>query len=123
MAGEHFMKSHEWARTDGDEIVIGLSAYAAGEVGEVIHVELPEVGAILERGQAAAEIESVKAVNDYYAPVSGTVVAVNEALAEQPELVNQEPLGSGWFLRLKPADEAPLAGLMDEAAYAAHTAS
>ena len=115
----HFMESHEWARQDGDEIVIGLSAFAAGEVGDVIHVELPEVGASTKRGEALAEIESVKSVNDYYSPVDGEVIAVNEALADNPELVNQSPEGDGWFAKIKPSSDQPLDGLLDAAAYQA----
>ena len=115
-----FMDSHEWAIADGEEIVIGLSGFAAGEVGDVIHVELPEVGAKAIRGEALAEIESVKSVNDYYAPVDGEVVAINEALAENPELVNNEPEAGGWFARIKPSSADALTGLMDEAAYEAH---
>ncbi len=114
----HFMESHEWARVDGDEVVIGLSAFAAGEVGEVIHVELPDVGATALRGQPLAEIESVKSVNDYYSPVDGEVVAINQALVDAPELVNQEPEAGGWFCRIRPASDTPLAGLLDAAAYA-----
>ena len=117
----HFMESHEWAKLEGGEVVIGLSAFAAGEVGEVIHVELPAVGAAAKRGEALAEIESVKSVNDYYSPVDGEVVAVNEALADAPELVNQEPEAGGWFCRIKPAGDAPLDGLLDAAAYADKT--
>jgi glycine cleavage system H protein len=115
----HFMESHEWARQDGDEIVIGLSAFAAGEVGEVIHVELPDVGTAATRGQPLAEIESVKSVNDYYSPIDGEVVAINEALVDAPELVNQAPEAGGWFCRIKPSGPQPLNGLMDASAYQA----
>ncbi|TVR44362.1 MAG: glycine cleavage system protein GcvH [Planctomycetota bacterium] len=117
---EHYLESHEWARRDGDLIVIGLSPFAAGEVGEIIHVELPEIGSSLSKGEAMGEIESVKSVNDIYAPVSGEVVAVNEALADAPELVNNDALGEGWLCKLKASDADPLAGLMDRAAYDAH---
>jgi glycine cleavage system H protein len=115
-----FMESHEWARLDGDEVVVGISSFAAGEVGEVIHVELPEAGAIVTKGEACAEIESVKSVNDFYAPVDGTVVKVNEALGDAPELVNAEAEAGGWFFTIKPSADEPLAGLMDQAAYDAH---
>ncbi len=117
---EFYRESHEWARQEGEEIVIGLSSYAAGEVGEVIHVELPEIGDQAETGIPIAEIESVKAVNDFYSPVTGTVTAVNEKLEEQPELVNQDPQGTGWFFKLKPAGDDPFAGLLDQAAYDKH---
>jgi glycine cleavage system H protein len=114
---ERYLPSHEWARTEGDLIVIGLSPFAAGEVGDVIHVELPKVGATLTKGKACAEIESVKSVNDYYAPVDGTVTAVNTALANAPELLNQDPLNKGWFAKIKPAKGDALAGLMTNDEY------
>lgn len=114
---ERYLPTHEWARIDGDQIVIGLSPFAAGEVGEVIHVELPKVGARLARGTACAEIESVKSVNDYYAPLDGTVTAVNTALISAPELLNQDPLGKGWFARISPAKPDALAGLMTAEEY------
>lgn len=116
---ESYLPTHEWARIEGDLVVIGLSAFAAGEVGEVIHVALPKPGATLVRGKACAEIESVKSVNDFYSPVDGTVVAVNDALAGAPELLNQDPGGKGWFAKVKPSAAAPLAGLLDGAAYQA----
>jgi glycine cleavage system H protein len=112
-----YLPTHEWARRDGDLIIIGLSAFAAGEVGEVIHVGLPTVGSTLSKGKACAEIESVKSVNDYYSPVDGTVVAVNAVLADQPELVNQDPGGKGWFAKIKATGSDPLAGLLSEADY------
>lgn len=120
---QYFAESHEWARRDGDEIVVGLSAFAAGEVGEVIHVELPEVGRQVRRKEAMAEIESVKSVNDFYSPVDGEVVAINEELAERPELVNQDPDGAGWFVRIRPTSDDPTAGLMDAEAYHRHVSS
>lgn len=114
-----YLPTHEWARTEGDLVVIGLSAFAAGEVGDVIHVGLPKVGATVARGVACAEIESVKSVNDYYAPLNGSVVAVNEALADHPELVNQDPAGAGWFAKVKPATPGWADGLLAEAQYQA----
>lgn len=117
---ERYLPSHEWARQDGALIVIGLSAFAAGEVGDVIHVELPKVGATVAKGTACAEIESVKSVNDYYSPVDGVVTEVNTALAEHPELVNQDPAGQGWFAKVKPSKANPLDGLLDAAAYQKH---
>ena len=112
-----YNESHEWATVDGEEVVIGLSTFAASEVGEVIHVELPQVGDVVQRGDSLAEVESVKSVNDCYSPVSGEVIAINEALVEQPELVNQSAEQDGWFCRVKPADAEPLAGLLSEEAY------
>lgn len=114
-----YQKSHEWAREDGAEIEVGLSAFAAGEVGDVIHVELPALGSQVARGTAMAEIESVKSVNDVYAPVDGEVVAVNTALEQQPDLVNQQPEGAGWLVRIRPSAADPLAELLDSAAYQA----
>ncbi len=119
---ESYLPTHEWARQEGAVIVIGLSSFAAGEIGDVIHVELPKVGAALSQGKPCAEIESVKSVNDYYSPVSGTVVAVNEALRNQPELVNSDPLGAGWFAQVRCAGAAPLGGLLSTADYQARLA-
>lgn len=116
---ECYLPTHEWARAEGDLVVIGLSSFAAGEVGEVIHVELPKAGATLTRGKPCAEIESVKSVNDFYSPVDGTVVEVNAALANAPELVNADPLGRGWFARIKPAKAGALDGLLSKADYQA----
>ncbi|MHC5067596.1 MAG: glycine cleavage system protein GcvH [Planctomycetota bacterium] len=118
-----YLPSHEWALIEDDVVTIGLSAFAAGEVGEVVHVELPEVGSTATRGLALAEIESVKSVNDFYAPVDGEVVAVNEALEDAPELVNSDAEGEGWFVKIKASNTAPCDGLLDEAAYADHIRS
>ena len=115
-----YLPTHEWARTDGNLLAVGLSAFAAGEVGEVIHVQLPAVGATVARGKACAEIESVKSVNDFYSPVDGTVAAVNNDLGTKPELVNADPGGAGWFIKVAPANAAKaLDGLLSEAAYQA----
>lgn len=116
---ERYLKSHEWARLDGDTVVIGLSPFAAGEVGEVIHVELPQLGSTINRGTPCAEIESVKSVNDYYSPVDGIVIAVNDALTTTPELLNQDSLNAGWFARVKPLTADPLDGLLSKDAYEA----
>lgn len=116
---EHYLPTHEWARSDGALVTIGLSAFAAGEVGEVIHVELPKVGAVLVKGKPCAEIESVKSVNDFYAPVDGTVVEVNGDLAAKPELLNQDPSGKGWFAKIRPTAAQPLAGLLTSEQYQA----
>jgi glycine cleavage system H protein len=114
---ERYLPTHEWARAEGELVAIGLSAFAAGEVGDVIHVGLPKVGATVARGTACAEIESVKSVNDYYSPLDGTVVEVNTALAEHPELVNQDPAGKGWFARVRPAAAAWGDGLLTAQQY------
>ncbi len=118
---ESYLPTHEWARIDGGVVVIGLSPFAAGEVGDVIHVQLPKVGTAVKRGVACAEIESVKSVNDYYSPVDGTVTEVNAELANHPELVNQAPLAAGWFVKIKAAGAEPLAGLLTAAQYATQT--
>jgi glycine cleavage system H protein len=116
---ESYLPTHEWARQEGGLVVIGLSPFAAGEVGEVIHVQLPAAGTRLARGKPCAEIESVKSVNDFYSPVDGEVAEVNQALANNPELVNSDPLGKGWFVKLKAAGATPLAGLLSGAEYQA----
>ena len=115
-----FMESHEWAEINGDEASVGISSFAAGEVGEVIHVELPEVGATISKGEAVAEIESVKSVNDIYSPVNGTISAVNDAVSKNPELVNSAAEGDGWLFKITVSGDNPNDGLMDQAAYDAH---
>jgi glycine cleavage system H protein len=120
---EFYLPTHEWARQEGEFLVIGLSAFAAGEVGEVIHVELPAVGAVLARGKACAEIESVKSVNDYYSPIDGTVVAINDSLRGAPEQVNADPLGKGWFAKVRTTAPEPLAGLLSTSAYQSKTSA
>ncbi|MCS6970527.1 MAG: glycine cleavage system protein GcvH [Planctomycetes bacterium] len=116
---ERYLPTHEWARAEGEEVVIGLSDFAAREVGDVVHVGLPKVGAELRRGVACAEIESVKSVHDFYSPLDGTVTAVNDQLAQRPELVNQEPLGAGWFVRVRPACASWAEGLLTAEQYRA----
>ena len=115
-----FMESHEWTEVVGNEATIGVSSFAAGEVGEVIHVELPEVGTEVSKGEAVAEVESVKSVNDIYSSVNRTISAVNEAVSENPELVNSSPEADGWLYKVTCSDAAPTDGLMDQAAYDAH---
>ena len=114
-----YNQSHEWALIDGDEATVGLSRFATDEIGEIIHVALPQVGDSVQRGERLAEIESVKSVNEFYAPIAGTVTAINPDLEQRPELVNQDPLEAGWFVRLRPAEAEPTAGLLDEASYLA----
>ena len=112
-----YTKDHEWLRTEGDEAVVGITAYAADELGDIVFVELPEIGRTLAKDETLGVIESVKTASDLFAPVAGEVVAVNEALADAPELVNSEPYAGGWMVRLKPADAAAAEALMDAAAY------
>ncbi len=117
-----FTKDHEWVRLDGDIAVIGITDYAQSQLGDIVYVELPKIGDRLERGKEAAVVESVKAASEVYAPVSGEVVAVNEALGADPAKVNADPLGEGWFLKLRPLDPHELDGLLDGPAYAAFVA-
>ncbi|HUI34201.1 MAG TPA: glycine cleavage system protein GcvH [Stellaceae bacterium] len=112
-----FTKDHEWIRQDGDTAVIGITDYAQQQLGDIVYVELPAVGSTVEAGKEAAVVESAKAASEVYAPVSGEVVAVNEAIAGDPAKVNADPMGEGWFLTVKLADPKALDGLMDEAAY------
>lgn len=115
----YYTKDHEWIRVDGDSGTVGITSYAAGQLGDVVYVELPETGAKFARGDDFAVVESVKAASDVYAPVSGSVMEVNSALSDAPEKVNAAAEGDAWFVRVKLADAGELSGLMDEAAYAA----
>jgi glycine cleavage system H protein len=117
MTAARFTKDHEWVRLDGDLAVIGITDYAQSQLGDVVYVEMPEIGRRLEQGKEAAVVESVKAASDVYAPVSGEVAQVNETLAADPAKVNADPMGEGWFLKLRLADPKELDALMDEAAY------
>jgi glycine cleavage system H protein len=117
MTAARFTKDHEWVRLDGEFAVIGVTDYAQEQLGDVVYVELPEIGRRFEQGNEAAVVESVKAASEVYCPVSGEVAAVNEALAADPAKVNADPMGEGWFLKLRLTDPNELDGLMDEAAY------
>ncbi len=117
MAGEHFASDHEYIRVEGDEAVIGISGYAQEQLGDVVFVELPEVGKAFKRGDQVAVVESVKAASEIYMPVDGEVVAVNADLEGEPGTVNSDPLGKGWFFRIRLANKAQVGELMDEAAY------
>jgi glycine cleavage system H protein len=112
-----YTKDHEWVRVDGDTATIGITAHAAEQLGDVVFVELPEVGKAIGKGEVAAAVESVKAASDVYSPVAGEVVETNGALEESPETVNASPEDGGWFMKLKVADAGEADGLMDEAAY------
>ena len=114
-----FTRAHCWVRLEGGQAVVGITDYAQEQMSELTFVELPEVGEEVDAEDKVAVVESVKAANDVFAPVAGTVVAVNEALLEQPELVNQDPFGKGWLFKLKPADPADLDELLDADAYEA----
>ncbi|MFZ3233914.1 MAG: glycine cleavage system protein GcvH [Stellaceae bacterium] len=117
MTALRFTKDHEWVRLDGQLAVIGITDYAQEQLGDVVYVELPEVGRQVEQGKEAAVVESVKAASEVYAPVSGEVAEVNDALAADPAKVNADPMGEGWFLKLRLADPGQLDALMDEVAY------
>lgn len=112
-----YTKDHEWVRLEGGIATIGISAYAAEQLGDVVYVELPSEGAEFAKGADMAVVESAKAASDVYAPIAGVVTAANEALATAPDMVNQAPEGEGWFVKLRPADKAEFDALMDEGAY------
>ncbi|WP_029556758.1 glycine cleavage system protein GcvH [Xanthobacter sp. 91] len=114
-----YTKDHEYVRIDGDVAVVGISDYAQGQLGDVVFVELPEIGKSVTRGKEAAVVESVKAASEVYAPISGEVVEVNSELEGAPGLVNEDAEGKGWFLKLKVTKPDELSELMDEAAYKA----
>ncbi|GAA0701552.1 glycine cleavage system H protein [Dyella sp. SG562] len=114
-----FLKSHEWARAeDNGNVRVGISDHAQGQLGDVVYVELPEVGASVQVGHGVATVESVKAASDIYTPVSGEIVEVNEALADSPETINEDAYGEGWLFVVKPSDRAELNELLDADAYA-----
>jgi len=115
----HFIKDHEWIAVEGDVATVGITNYAAEQLGDVVFVELPEVGKVLKPGDSLAVVESVKAASDVYSPISGEVVAANDGLTGNPETVNQSPESLAWFAKVKLANPAELAGLMDRAAYEA----
>ncbi|HVM37497.1 MAG TPA: glycine cleavage system protein GcvH [Sphingomicrobium sp.] len=113
----YFTQEHEWIRVDGDTATVGISSHAQEALGDIVFAEVPEAGRKLAKGQEAAVVESVKAASDVYAPVGGEVVEGNQAIAEDPSLINSDPEGKGWFFKLRLDDTSELAGLMDEAAY------
>jgi glycine cleavage system H protein len=113
-----FLESHEWARLESDgSVTVGISDHAQDALGDLVFVEVPDVGRTLAKGAAAAVVESVKAASDVYSPVSGEVIAKNEALSASPELINQEPYGQGWLFKLKPSNKAELDQLLDPQTY------
>ena len=117
MTETRYAPSHEWIRLDGTSATIGITPYAAEQLGDVVYVELPEPGRNLVKGKEAAVVESVKAASEIYAPVSGVVTESNAALADHPALVNEDAADAGWFFKMEIADLAELSGLMDQAAY------
>ncbi|HJU20591.1 MAG TPA: glycine cleavage system protein GcvH [Stellaceae bacterium] len=117
MSEFRFTKEHEWIRRDGDLATVGITDYAQNQLGDVVYVELPEIGRHIAKGAEAAVVESVKAASEVYAPVSGEVVAVNDTIAGEPARVNADPMGEGWFLKLRLDNPAELDTLMDEEDY------
>jgi glycine cleavage system H protein len=117
--GLRFADSHEYARAEGDLVRIGISAFAVDQLGDIVFVELPELGTVLERGSSFGSVESVKAVEEMYAPLSGTVEARNEAVLASPEELQNDPYGEGWLLVLRPNDPDQMGDLLDGAAYGA----
>jgi glycine cleavage system H protein len=122
MSDLRFTKEHEWIRLEGDTAVIGITDYAQEQLGDVVYVELPEIGRKVEQGKEAAVVESAKAASEVYAPVSGEVVEANDAIVGDPAKVNADAQGEGWFIKVKLADPKQLDGLMDEQAYEAFVA-
>jgi glycine cleavage system H protein len=118
-----YTKEHEWIKLDGDSGTVGITDYAQHELGDVVFVELPKVGAILKAGQSLGSVESVKAVSEIYCPVSGEVTAVNSILADTPEKLNQDPHGAAWLVKLRLANNSEAQLLMDAAAYEAYLAA
>ena len=117
----YYTKDHEYLRVEGDTAVVGITDYAQSQLGDVVFVELPAVGKSFKQGAEAAVVESVKAASDVYAPVTGEVVEINSALPDSPSLINEDPEGKGWFMKMRLTDKSQLAGLMDEVAYKALT--
>ena len=117
MSTFRFTRDHEWVRLDGDLAIVGITDYAQSQLGDVVYVELPEIGRRVEQGKEAAVVESVKAASEVYAPVSGEVAQINEMLAADPARVNADPMGEGWFIKLRLDDPKELDSLMDEEGY------
>lgn len=113
----YFTREHEWIRVDGDTATVGISNHAQEALGDIVFAEVPEAGRKLAKGQEAAVVESVKAASDVYSPVAGEVVEGNQAIVDDPALVNQDPEGDGWFFKLRLDDPGEVEGLMDEASY------
>jgi glycine cleavage system H protein len=118
-----YTREHEWVRQEGDLVRVGITDFAQDALGDVVYVDVPEVGAEVRAGEPFGEVESTKSVSDVYAPVAGTVVERNARLADAPQLVNEEPYGQGWMILVQPSEAAELGGLLDSAAYRAFTES
>lgn len=116
----YFTEDHEWIKVDGDTGTVGISTYAAKALGDVVFVDLPEVGAEFDKGDEAGAVDSVKAASEIYCPIAGEVTEVNELLVDEPAKVNEDPMGAAWFFKVKISDASELDGLMDEAKYKAY---
>lgn len=114
-----YTEEHEWLRSEGDAVVVGITEHATSQLGDIVFIELPEVGATVTKDDEIVVIESVKAASDILAPLDGEIIEVNEALVANPAMVNDGPLGDGWFFKLKPSDPSQMDGYMDEAGYKA----
>lgn len=112
-----FTEDHEWLKLDGEVVTVGITVHASEQLGDLVFVELPRVGTKLSRGDGAAVVESVKAASDVFAPLDGEIVEVNQAIVEDPSIVNSDPLGAGWFFKLKLSDTKAMESLLDETAY------
>ncbi|RYJ00830.1 MAG: glycine cleavage system protein GcvH [Acetobacteraceae bacterium] len=123
MSEMKYTQDHEWVRAEGDAATIGITEHAQNALGDVVFVDLPEVGREVTAGEAIAVVESVKAASDVYAPIAGRIVEVNAALVDDPGLINREPTGEGWFFKIEASEPAAIAALMDDAAYAAFVES
>ena len=119
MAEVKYSEEHEWIRVEGDTGTIGITQYAQEQLGDVVFVDVPQAGRKVAKGESVAVVESVKAASDIYAPATGEIIEANAGLAETPGDVNTEPMGKGWFFKMKLANKSELAGLMDQAAYEA----
>lgn len=118
-----FTQDHEWLAVDGDVATVGITAYAQSQLGDVVYVELPELGRRVSRGGEAAVVESVKAASDVFSPVTGEIIEVNAGLSDAPQSVNEDPEGGAWFFKIRLADKGETAALMDKAAYDAFVAT
>jgi len=121
MSERKYTDQHEWLEVDGDLITVGITDFAQSELGDIVFVELPEVGAALTAGEEVIVIESVKAAGEVGSPLNGVVEAVNEVLADAPETINEDPLGTGWLIKVRTSEAPDLSGFMDDAAYSAFT--
>jgi glycine cleavage system H protein len=112
-----YSKNHEWVRVEGEKVIVGIDDYAQSQLGDVVFVELPELGSVVACGDSFSVVESVKAVSDIYAPVSGEIIEVNEVLADTPECINEDPYGQGWIVVIQVKDASEVDNLMDSKAY------